>query len=351
MKPLKVQNLTRKNPGPLAYTVRRGVSQQQRWTQLAEQGRRLSRPTARPASQAEAEQFTASYREAATDLARVRAFSPNRRLAEFIEATVAAAHFAVYRPERPTLLDAAKGAIFAFPGLVRRYWKYHLTSMAITMLAAAIAFGSVSWAPETYSLFVGAELAAGRGPDTSREELASSLGAQETKISEEVFFSQMLFTHNTRVAFMVFAFGFLLGLPTIYILIRTGLMLGAFTAVFVQAGLTVEFLAWILPHGVPEIGAIILCGGAGLALGHRILNPGKLARGDALTATASDASLTALGCVPLLFIAGLIEGIFRQSTASTSMRFALFAFMLLTLGIWLFFTRRRANRAPIPLPA
>jgi uncharacterized membrane protein SpoIIM required for sporulation len=156
-------------------------------------------------------------------------------------------------------------------------------------------------------------------------------------------FSSMLFTHNTTVAFLCFAWGIICGLPTIYLLAKNGLMLGAFSALFVSRGLEVPFLAWILPHAVPEIGAIILCGGAGLMLGHRVLNPGRMSRKDALKQYGGDASLTALGCIPLLLMAGLIEGIFRQSTASTGLRYALFLFMLIGLGLWIVLTRVRVR--------
>jgi uncharacterized membrane protein SpoIIM required for sporulation len=64
-----------------------------------------------------------------------------------------------------------------------------------------------------------------------------------------------------------------------------------------------------------------------------------MSRKDALKQYGGDASLTALGCIPLLLMAGLIEGIFRQSTASTGLRYALFLFMLIGLGLWIVLTR------------
>jgi uncharacterized membrane protein SpoIIM required for sporulation len=195
--------------------------------------------------------------------------------------------------------------------------------------------------PETFYLFIDRDLAGGRDPSASTEFLASGLGGRESSMDEDTGFSGMLFTHNTRVAFMCFAWGIVLGLPTIYLLIKNGLMLGSFVALYVQRGLGVELGAWLLPHGVPEIGAIILCGGAGLALGHRVLNPGRVARSKKLRKTAEDACLMALGCVPLLAIAAVVEGVFRQSYASTEVRYALFAALLIGLGSWIAFAGRR----------
>lgn len=310
-----------------------------RWRFLAHEGVAWSRPMARPKSLQQVEQFTSGYRQAATELARVRAFSPDRRLAEFIEQGVATAHFAVYRTRRARAAAVLGAAVFGFPALVRKHWKYHAVSCALLVISTVAACIAVIQYPDSYYLFVDASLAAGRDPSASTEALAAGLGGDNTSLDQDAFFTSFLFTNNTRVAFLCFAWGVVVGLPTMYLLVKTGLMLGGFTGLFVSRGLGVEYFAWILPHGVPEIGAIILCGGAGLLLGHRLLNPGNLSRKDALKRYGGDAAVTAMGCVPLLALAGLIEGVFRQSHASTLTRYGLFLFMLIGLGLWIVLTR------------
>lgn len=314
-----------------------------RWRYLAFEGLAWSRVRARPERLDTVEHFTAAYRRSATELARVRAFSPDKRLADFIEQAVATAHFAVYRRNRPTMRQVVNGLVFGVPRAVQKLWKYHLLSFVIVAVTSAIAFISVIYAPETYYLFVDRSLAGGRDPSASREYLAQTLGPQDTTAGMDVMFSTFLFTHNTQVAFMCFAWGFLLGLPTIYLLASTGLMLGAFMGLFFSKGLGPEAIAWMFPHGVPEIGAIILAGGAGMAIGHRLLNPAGKPRRRAVTDTAITACINALGCVPLLMMAGLIEGSFRQSYASLGMRYALIVIMLILCGGWLFGVRKRTN--------
>jgi uncharacterized membrane protein SpoIIM required for sporulation len=313
----------------------------ERWKFLGYEATRWSKAKLSPKDLDAVERFTAAYRRSATELARVKAFSPDKQLAEYIEQAVAVSHFAVHRRRRPKLRSAVEAAFFTFPHLVRKHWRYHVASFLITMLAAAIAFVAVLYNPDTYYLFINRDLAGGRDPSASTEYLLSTLGPQDVGLAHGVLFSSELFTHNTRVAFVAFAFGIALGIPTIYILIINGLMLGSFTALFVSRGLTVEYLAWIMPHGIPELGAIFLCGGAGLAIGHRVLNPGGQPRGAAIRKTAGEASLIALGCVPLLLAAGFIEGIFRQSEASTLMRYALFISLFVGLGAWFLLTRKR----------
>ena len=232
------------------------------------------------------------------------------------------------------------GFALGVPALIRRYWRYHVTALVLVLAAAVLAWAVVSNVPESYSLFVNDALAGGRDPFTSRETLAKTLHPEGTSLEEGSAFAAFLFIHNTQVAFLALSLGMLLALPTIYLLVSTGLMLGAFTAVFTGAGLGTEFFAWLLPHAVPELGSVILCGGAGLAVGHRMLNPGALPRMTMLRRTAADAAVTAMGCVPLLFLAGMIEGIFRQSEATTTMRYTLFGFLAAAFGAWIFFARR-----------
>lgn len=312
---------------------------------LADQGARLSAWTARPQSQQEAEAFSALFRQGATELARVKAFSPNRRLAESLEQAVATGHFAMHRSERGRWQDALWNLYALVPRLVRKHWAYMAISAALTFIPALIAFVAVQQSPETFYLFVDPDPAAGRDPSASRETLAASLQGGSAALDERAAFASFLFLHNTKVAFFCFALGALLGLPTIYMLVKTGLMLGAFIAIYEPHGLLPEFLAWLLPHAVPEIGAIILCGGSGLMLGHRMLNPGDLPRKVAMPRYAAEACIIALAGAPMLYIAGIIEGVFRESAASIGARYALFTFMALLLGAWLLLAGRKSEAA------
>jgi uncharacterized membrane protein SpoIIM required for sporulation len=317
-----------------------------RWRFLAFEGMAWSRVRAKPNSLEIVENFTAAYRRSATELARVRAFSPDRRLADFIEQAVATAHFAVYRRKRPKFRQLVDAAVFGVPHSVQKLWKYHALSLLIVVISVGIAFTAVTWEPDTFYLFIPRDFAAGRDPSASREYLAQTLGPQDSSAGQDTQFTSELFTNNTKVAFMCFAWGFLAGLPTIYLLVKNGLILGAFFGLFFNKGLGIEAIAWVFPHGVPEFGAIILCGGAGMAIGHRLINPGNLPRKTALTSTAVHACITALGCVPLLIMAGIIEGTFRQSYASIEVRYALIVIMLVVCIGWLFFVRRRASPEP-----
>ena len=86
-----------------------------------------------------------------------------------------------------------------------------------------------------------------------------------------------------------------------------------------ERGLALEFWAWVLPHGVTELLAVVLCGAAGLrrrgaALPgppHAARQPGRRGR---------EAGVVVLGAVLMLLLAGLIEGIFRQTVHDVDLR-------------------------------
>ena len=101
--------------------------------------------------------------------------------------------------------------------------------------------------------------------------------------------------------------------------------------------------AWILPHGIPELSAIVLSGGAGILLGQSLLRPGELSRGESLRCAGIEAALTTVGIGGMLFIAAIIESYVRQSQLSTTARLV-FAFVTGLLWIAYFVNGWRLER-------
>jgi len=99
-------------------------------------------------------------------------------------------------------------------------------------------------------------------------------------------------------------------------------VLGGFAALFHARGLAVDMWAWMLPHGVTELTAVILCGGGGLQLAQALVFPGARTRMDSLRDQGRAAALIVIGAVVMFFVAGLIEGVFRQTVTSVPIRFA-----------------------------
>jgi uncharacterized membrane protein SpoIIM required for sporulation len=219
-------------------------------------------------------------------------------------------------------------------------------SAALFFLGVLVAYLLVRSDSEWYFAFVAEALAGGRTPGATTEFLRN--GLYQSDDSALSIFASWLFTHNAGIGLLAFALGFAAGVPTAFLVFTNGLMLGAFAALYDEHGLLWPLLGWILPHGVPEIGAVILCGAGGLALGRAVIAPGARSVRGALVDAGRRGALVALGSVALFLIAGLIEGIFRQVVTHDGLRFALAIANAIWLSAWIALGGRRAPppRAP-----
>jgi uncharacterized membrane protein SpoIIM required for sporulation len=276
------------------------------------------------------------YRHALSSLSVARRTAMDRALVQYLEALAGRAYLAVYgsrRPSRAALMEFVRST---FPRMARSLAGELGLATLLFGLGIAVAFALTSADPEWYYAFVGEGMAAGRTPAASTESLREALYDG----GEGMFatFASFLFTHNARIGMLAFALGFAAGLPSALLLFVNGLTMGAFLSLYAGRGLLVPLLGWLLPHGVPEIGALLLCGAAGLHLGRSILWPGRLAVRESMVRAGRRSALVVAGCVLLFAFAGGIEGVFRQLVDSDGIRFGLAAFNLLWIGAWLLFS-------------
>ena len=110
------------------------------------------------------------------------------------------------------------------------------------------------------------------------------------------------------MSIIAYASGIIAGLGTLYIMAMNGLLLGVLGTVCHRAGMSLALWSFVAPHGTLELPAIFIAGGAGLMLGRSLVVASDRPRRECLV----DAGRTSLrlfgGVVPLLIIAGLIEG-------------------------------------------
>src|SRR5699024_8082493 len=125
-----------------------------------------------------------------------------------------------------------------------------------------------------------------------------------------------------------FAGGITFGILTVYIMIYNGLIVGALAGLFWHSGSSYVFWAYIVPHGVIELLAIFIAGGAGLLMGYKLLVPGQLKRSVQLKHHALRSVQLLLGTIPLLVIAGIIEGFITPADLSLETKY-LVAFITL----------------------
>ena len=151
-----------------------------------------------------------------------------------------------------------------------------------------------------------------------------------------------LFTHNIMVSIQAFAGGALLGILGIYLLIYNGLNLGVMAAVMHSYGKGALFWGLITPHGLIELTSVCLAGGAGLAIGWSIIDPGDRPRSEAIAETGLRAVTIVLGTMVLFVAAGFLEAFVTPSPLPTAARVAIGVLVWSTAMVWLFGVGRSA---------
>lgn len=154
--------------------------------------------------------------------------------------------------------------------------------------------------------------------------------------------SSGLMTHNISVTFLMVAAGITFGIGTVYLLALNGLLIGTVAALCVKHDLSTEFWSFVLPHGSLELTALFIAGGAGLILGHALVDPGRYRRSEYLAERSRYVGMLALGCVPLLVIAGIIEAFLSPSGLPSWLKFA-FASVSFSSLMAYFFVRGQAT--------
>jgi len=131
--------------------------------------------------------------------------------------------------------------------------------------------------------------------------------------------------------------------PDAYMMFENGAMLGAMAALMTQVHHHDTFWPGIVPHGIAELTAIFICGGAGFLLGFSFLMPGRYRRLDAFRIAGLDSIKLVLGTIPLFFFAGIIEAMFSRVNLAASVRYT----FAITNGIlwysYLFIPRRKPD--------
>jgi uncharacterized membrane protein SpoIIM required for sporulation len=203
----------------------------------------------------------------------------------------------------------------SFPNEVRRSKWYILTCVAIFLLASALSFWLVISNPVNAYVVLPNDMI-----HTINQRLHDSNFAFDRNLSP--LMSTVIIQNNIRVAIVAFAGGMTLGIVTLYSILFNGIIMGGYGALFTNAGFGYDFFATIAPHGVFELTAIQIAGGAGLLLAAPVFNPGRLRRIDALTRNARRAAVLFLGVCLILLCAGLIEGFFSPARFPETVRLA-----------------------------
>jgi len=279
------------------------------------------------------------YRQTAADLSIVRDDRAAAPLARYLNALVGRAHNLVYAggatPRRGILHFYTR----VFPGVFRATLPYTAAAFAI-FIAGLLAGAVLAWADPAFSRL----LVASPMLDTiERGQMwtHSIVGIMPVA-------SSAIMTNNLSVSFAAFAGGIVFGLGSAYMMLFNGVLIGVLGLTCQRAGMGLALWSFVAPHGALELPAIFMAGGAGLLLGKGLIAPGFLSRRDSLVESAAIAVRLVLGVVPLLVIAGLIEGFVSPTDIPPAAKFAIGISMFVLLAAYVGLTpgAPRADSAP-----
>jgi uncharacterized membrane protein SpoIIM required for sporulation len=287
------------------------------WQRLEDLLTLLDRMSLRRLHREEVRELGRIYRRTSSDLAIARAESRDPRLVNYLNSLVIRAHGRIYRAEA---LEGGqrvrKFFLRDFPQTFRRTWRYTAIAFACFMVFALAGFYG-AWRDAEFSELAGIS-SAWREQNTD-----ARVRWWETLNDANQVGGAAIMTHNIRVMFYAFAFGALLGVGTLYFMALNGASIGAVLALTYRAGFGNELLAFMAGHGVIELTCIFIAGGAGLLVGGAILMPGDLSRFDSLRLRGREAIQLIVGCIPLLVLAGIIEGFISPAPVSPTIKFSI----------------------------
>jgi uncharacterized membrane protein SpoIIM required for sporulation len=283
------------------------------------------------------------YRQTAADLATVREDVSNRQLAVYLNQLLGRSHNLIYMGQKPKVNALVHFYRDTYPQIFRETLPLTFVAFMIVLITTVGGWAVTLRDPAfAYRLL---------GP-----EMIDSIEQQhmwtDSIVTIKPLASSGIMTNNLSVSFSLFALGITGGLGTIWMLGVNGLLLGVLGAATAHAGMALQLWSFVAPHGALELPAIFIAGGAGLEIARGLLLPGLLSRRDSLERAGGRATRLLLGTIPMLVVAGVIEGFFSPSGAPVAMKFGLGAVLFAALMTYLFLTGRpagklaKANSAP-----
>jgi len=294
------------------------------WDRLGHLARRARRGPHR-LSPAELDELVVLYQRASGHLSHVRAAYADPALTASLTRTVASANAVVYGARRPARAAVRDFVLVAFPAAVWRIRRFVAVAAALTLLPG-IAVGA--WIANSDAALDASAPEAMRAAYVEDDFAAYYSSEPASQFAAEVTFN------NIQVSITAFALGILACVGTAGILVFNGANVGVAGGLFHAVGEWERFWGLILPHGLLEITAVIVAGGAGLRLGWTLIDPGDRPRGQALTDEGRRSVVVVLGLIGAFAVAGLIEGFVTGSPLPTWARVGIGALVWVAFGTY-----------------
>jgi uncharacterized membrane protein SpoIIM required for sporulation len=267
------------------------------------------------------------YRQVASDLSTLRQDATALAYTEHVNQLLARAHHIIYSNRRTTFFNLLRYMRDGYPAVFQRNIRYVILALAVMLGGTALGSVLTLARPQFMRQMLGPEMVA----TIERHEMwTQSVVAVAPEASSGIM------THNLSVCFVAFAGGVIFGIGPIYSMFLNGLLLGVLGVACAQHGMAVDLWSFVAPHGSLELPSIVLSGAAGFRLAQGVLFPGLYRWRDSVALAGVEAARLIAGIIPLLVIAGTLEGFFSPSSAPVGLKFTVGGMLFALLNLWLF---------------
>lgn len=246
----------------------------------------------------ELDELVRLYLRVSSQLSTVRTRYGDPTLTDPLTGLVARAGSLIYRTQPRTLQAFTRFFTDTFPASIWHARRPVLVSAALLFVPALVVGVWLSHSPVAYEAAM---------PAPMRDAFLNRDFEAYYSSAPAALFGSVVFLNNVRVAILAFAGGITCCLLTAWILVSNGAHVGVAAGIFTAAGAAPKFWGLVLPHGLLELTAVVIAGGAGLRVGWTIIDPGDRPRRTALAEEARRAVVIAVGLIPVFLVAGLIE--------------------------------------------
>ena len=271
---------------------------QPQWKELEAILRRVEGSGLASLDEGQAVEFGRLYRTAASDLNQAQTFVRGDATVQYLNDLVARCYLVIYTKTRVDLWGLLRYLFWGYPAVFRRNLRPVLLATAFFLAGTLLGFLASYFDRESRAYLLPDMQTIQPGDDDDMPAMTSG---------ELAGFSSHLFTNNVSVSLIAFALGITFGVGTTWLLFNNGVGMGALAAVFIEAGYFRAFCTGILPHGVLEVPAILIAGGAGFVLARGMIRARPWPRLEEMADAGREALLLLFGCVPLLAVAAILE--------------------------------------------
>ncbi|MEM9847775.1 MAG: stage II sporulation protein M [Bacteroidota bacterium] len=275
------------------------------------------------------------------DLSYARTFYANRSVRVYLNALAQQIFLNIYKNKKSKHSKLISFWTDDLPRLIYEAKREFLLAFLVFLLSFLIGVLSSAMDSSFVEVILGESYV-----EMTKENIASGDPMAVYKQRGELGMSIGIAGNNLFVAFLTFVLGIFFTIGSIVILVRNGVMVGAFQYFFIERDLFWESFLTIWIHGTLEISAIIIAGAAGITMGKGLVFPGSFSRAKAFQRSARRGLKIMFGIVPIIVLAAFFEGYLTRHTATPNLIRGLFIAVNLffVLGYFVFYPRWKARK-------